>query len=98
MRTIRDAARNLRARLSRTILTVAGIAIGILALVVVGSLAERLHEIVARSTAINAGTVFAIIDTGTLERAGPAKLRGIARTLAALDGVAAVVPEVALPY
>jgi ABC-type antimicrobial peptide transport system permease subunit len=61
MRAIVDGVRNLRARPTRTVLTVAGIAIGILALVVVGSLAERLHEIVARSTALNAGTVFAVV-------------------------------------
>jgi putative ABC transport system permease protein len=79
-------------------LTIAGISIGILALVVVGSLAERLHEIVARSTALNAGTVFAIIDYGTLERGDSAALHRLDRALLRLDGVAAVVPEVALPY
>ncbi len=85
-------------RATRTVLTVAGIAIGILALVVVGSLAERLAEIVARSTAVNAGTIFAVVerrvliagDTATVRRDGPALQR--------LPGVASVVPEVVLPY
>ena len=85
-------------RTTRTLLTVAGIAIGILALVVVGSLAERLAEIVARSTAVNAGTIFAVVerrvliagDTATVRRDGPALQR--------LPGVASVVPEVVLPY
>jgi len=45
---MRDALRNLRNRPARTCLTIAGIAIGILALVVVGSLAERLQTIVSR--------------------------------------------------
>jgi putative ABC transport system permease protein len=58
---------------------------------VVGSLAARLHEIVERSTALNAGTVFALIDDVPAgRRAGHA--------LARLDGVAAVVPEIVLPY
>ena len=43
-----NALRDLASRPARTFFTVAGIAIGILALTVVGSLAERLHTIVAR--------------------------------------------------
>lgn len=98
MRAIVDAVRNLRGRPARTALTVAGIAIGILALVVVGSLAERLHEIVARSTALNAGTVFAVIDESLLARGDSAAVRRAGIALAHLDGVARVVPEVVLPY
>jgi putative ABC transport system permease protein len=93
-----EALRNLRGRPGRTLLTVAGIAIGILALVVVGSLAERLHEIVGRSMAINGGTVFALIDDAVLVRGDEQTVRRAARALARLDGVAQIVPEVVLPY
>jgi putative ABC transport system permease protein len=93
-----DAFRHLWGRPARTSLTVAGIAIGILALVVVGSLAERLHEIVGRSMAINAGTVFAVIDDAELARADAPTLQRLGRALTRLDGVAAIVPEVVLPY
>jgi putative ABC transport system permease protein len=93
-----EALRNLRGRPGRTSLTVAGIAIGILALVVVGSLAERLHEIVGRSMAVNGGTVFALIDDAVLMRGDESTVRRAGRALARLDGVAEVVPEVVLPY
>ena len=98
MRAILDAFRNLRGRPSRTSLTVAGIAIGILALVVVGSLAERLHEIVGRSMAVNAGTVFAVIDESVLARGDAAEVRRAGLELAGVPGVAQIVPEVVLPY
>ncbi len=65
---------------------------------VVGSLAERLHEIIARSTALNAGTVFAVIDETLLARGDAAGVRRAGAALMRLDGVAAVVPEVVLPY
>jgi putative ABC transport system permease protein len=93
------ALRQLRARLARTVLTVSGIAIGIVALVVVGSLAEQLHLIVSRSTALNRGAIFAIA-RGTDLSSGEAKAR-VDRAVAqirALRGVAAVVPEVIVPY
>ncbi len=94
-----SALRDLASRPARTFFTVAGIAIGILALTVVGSLAERLHTIVARSTSLNTDIVFANIQRSvlisptareTVQRAY-AKLKG-------LDGVRAAVPEVILPY
>lgn len=88
----------MRGRAVRTTLTVAGIAIGILALVVVGSLAERLAEIVARSTQLNAGTIFAIIERRVLIGGNDATIRRDGETLAHLPGVARVVPEVVLPY
>ena len=93
-----DALRTLFGRPARTALTVAGIAIGILALVVVGSLAERLHEIVGRSMAINAGTVFAVIDEGVLARGDTAAVRRSGGALQRMRGVEAIVPEVVLPY
>lgn len=99
MRPILDALRNLRSRPSRTFFTVAGIAIGILALTMVGSLAERLHTIVARSTSLNDGTIFAVIDRGTLaDPSARPLIEHAAVKLRALDGVRAIVPEVVLPY
>jgi putative ABC transport system permease protein len=98
MRAVRDALLHLRGRATRTFFTVAGIAIGILALVVVGSLAERLHVIVARSSALNAGTIFAVIAPEVLARGDAAAVRRAGRELAHLPGVAAVAPEVVLPY
>ena len=97
MRAIRDALLHLRGRATRTFFTVAGIAIGILALVVVGSLAERLHEIVARSTALNQGTIFAVIAPDVLARGDAAAIRRAGTALARLPGVSAVVPEIVLP-
>ncbi len=94
-----NALRDLASRPARTFFTVAGIAIGILALTVVGSLAERLHTIVARSTALNTGIVFANIQRSTL--IAPDARRSIAAAyehLRALDGVRAAVPEVIVPY
>ncbi len=93
------ALRQLRARLARTVLTVSGIAIGIVALVVVGSLAEQLHTIVSRSTALNRGAIFAIARGADLT-SGDAKVR-VDRAIGqirAMSGVAAVVPEVIVPY
>jgi len=91
--------RQLRSRLARTTLTVAGIAIGIVALVVVGSLAERLQTIVARSAALSGGAIFAF--SPPRELAGPdaaARMRRRIRQVERFAGVAGVVPEVVVPY
>ncbi len=91
--------RQLRARLARTALTVSGIAIGILALVVVGSLAEQLHRIVSRSTALNRGAIFAIA-RGSELASGDARSR-VDRAIGqirGLSGVRGIVPEVIVPY
>lgn len=94
-----DVLRELAARPARTALTAAGIAIGILALVVVGSLAVRLHQIVARSTALNGDVLFATVRRSVLADADPrARLRDAYRRLQRLDGVRTVVPEIVLPY
>lgn len=98
MRSAIDAFLILWSRPARTSLTVAGIAVGILALVVVGSLAERLHEIVSRSIALNSNTVFATIDQRVLAGGNSVSVERAGRSLAHLDGVAQVVPEVVLPY
>jgi putative ABC transport system permease protein len=93
------ALRDLASRPARTFFTVAGIAIGILALTVVGSLAERLHTIVARSTALNTDIVFANIQRSVL--ISPDARRTVERAyakLTALDGVRAAIPEVIVPY
>jgi len=95
--TIGPVLRNLRSRALRTTLTAAGIAIGILALVVVGGLAERLHTIVAGSSALNTGAIFAfapVADNGP-ERGSLERSAALIRRFA---GVRGVVPEVILPY
>ena len=91
--------RNLRSRLARTTLTVAGIAIGIVALVVVGSLAERLQTIVSRSTALNTGAIFAFGTGRELYAPGAAaRMRHSVDQIAHFSGVRGVVPEVVVPY
>jgi putative ABC transport system permease protein len=93
------AIRQLRARLGRTMLTVSGIAIGIVALVVVGSLAEQLHLIVGRSTALNRGAIFAIARGADLTSADArARVDRAMAQIRALRDVRAVVPEVIIPY
>lgn len=91
---------NLRSRALRTALTVGGIAIGIIALVVVGSLAERLQTIVGRSSALNTGTIFAV-STG-FDRDGNAavadSLERAARQIRGFRGVRDVIAEVIVPY
>lgn len=91
--------RNLRSRLARTSLTVAGIAIGILALVVVGSLAERLQTIVSRSAALNSGAIFAFGNGRELYGAGAqARMRRNVEVARRSAGVRGVVSEVVVPY
>jgi putative ABC transport system permease protein len=89
--------RNLRSRALRTSLTASGIAIGILALVVVGGLAERLHTIVASSNALNTNAIFAFAPIS--EQLGRSNsLDRAAATIRGFSGVRGVVPEVILPY
>ncbi len=91
--------RDLASRPARTFFTAAGIAVGILALTVVGSLAERLHTIVTRSTALNTGVIFASVQRAALLAPdAPATIRRAYAKLAALDGVRAAIPEVIVPY
>ena len=94
-----NALRDLASRPARTFFTVAGIAIGILALTVVGSLAERLHMLVARSSTLNTGLVFTSIQRSLLTAPNARRSVEVAyRHLLALDGVRAAVPEVIVPY
>lgn len=96
---MRDALRNLRSRPARTALTVAGIAIGILALVVVGALAEQLQTIVSRSAALNGSAIFAFANGRTLySKDAEARMRSNVARIARFPGVRAVVPEVVLPF
>jgi len=91
--------RNLRARAGRSILTIAGIAIGILALVVVGSLAERLGTIVTRSTGLNNGAIFALATRGDLISGEQSdRVNAAVAKIRSFSGVHAIVPEVILPY
>jgi putative ABC transport system permease protein len=91
---------NLRSRALRTALTVGGIAIGIIALVVVGSLAERLQMIVGRSNALNTNEVFAV--SSGFDRDGSVAaadaLNRAARRIRTFTGVRDVVAEVIVPY
>ncbi|MGB8266380.1 MAG: FtsX-like permease family protein [Candidatus Velthaea sp.] len=89
--------RNLRGRALRTSLTATGIAIGILALIVVGGLAERLHTIVAGSNALNTGAIFAFAPVTDLVTGGGTLDRS-AEMIRRFAGVRGVVPEVVLPY
>jgi putative ABC transport system permease protein len=91
--------RDLSSRPARTFFTAAGIAVGILALTVVGSLAERLHTIVARSTALNTNIVFAQVRRTTLfTPEAPATIRRAYTRLRELPDVRSVIPEVIVPY
>ncbi len=78
-------------------MTIAGIAIGMLALTVVGALAERLHTIVARSTAIS-DTILAFPPRGALILELDAKTRATLATLESDRDVRGVYPEIILPY
>lgn len=65
----------------------------------VGSLAERLQTIVARSAALSGGAIFAF--SPPRELAGPdaaARMRRRIRQVERFAGVAGVVPEVVVPY
>lgn len=93
------ALRDLASRPARTFFTAAGIAVGILALTVVGSLAERLHTIVARSTALNTNIVFAQVRRTTLFAPdAPVTIRRAYARLRELSDVRSVIPEVIVPY
>jgi putative ABC transport system permease protein len=91
--------RQLSARPIRSALTISGIAIGIIALVVVGSLAEQLHRIVAHSTALNRGAIFAIARGSDLaDGSARSRVDRAIGQIRAMRGVRAVVPEVIVPY
>lgn len=91
--------RNLLERPLRSSLTIAGIGIGILALIVVGALAERLHTIVARSSAISNGIVFAEVQPRlAFDPNAQAQIANSIGEIRTYAGVRDVLPEVILPY
>ena len=93
------ALRDLASRPARTFFTAAGIAVGILALTVVGSLAERLQTIVARSTSTNTDIVFAQVRRTTLFAPdAPLTVRRAYARLRELGDARTVIPEVIVPY
>ncbi len=85
--------RNLARRRLRTALTVSGITIGIWALVVFGSMADKISSIVAMGSDYYAGKIVVTDKSGGLSGDGPMAIV-LADDIAALDGVAAAVPGV----
>lgn len=91
------AVRSLLRRPARTLLTVLGIAIGIMALVTVGALASQLRRVVDSSEAIGRGIVLAFVQPDALSRMPSAAVR-LGRRLRDIPDVAGVVPEIILPF
>jgi putative ABC transport system permease protein len=89
--------RSLRRQSVRTALTVAGIAIGIMALVTVGALSAQLRRIVQRSESIGHGIVLAYIQPSAMRTLG-AHLPELRSRLAHTAGVRAAIPEIIVPY
>ena len=88
--------RNLSRRKLRTGLTVAGITIGIWALVVFSSMAAKMDSLVSGGSRYYADKVVVTSSGGSLGAALPMKLATLG-TIAALDGVDVVVPSVSTP-
>lgn len=88
----------LRNRLARTVMTVAGIAIGILALTVVGALAERIQTIVLHSTSFSTRTILAFAPHGALYADLTPELKRAMSRIQADPDVASVYREIILPY
>jgi ABC-type transport system, involved in lipoprotein release, permease component len=85
--------RNLARRRLRTALTVTGITIGIWALVVFGSMANKISSIVAMGSDYYAGKIVVTDKSGGASARSPMEI-GLADDIAALDGVAVAVPGV----
>lgn len=85
--------RNLGRRKVRTTLTILGITIGIWALVVFGSMANKINSLVAGGSEFYAGKVTASAKGGAMGFGSPVALSAADR-IAALDGVDVVVPSV----
>ncbi|MDQ6781415.1 MAG: ABC transporter permease [Candidatus Eremiobacteraeota bacterium] len=88
--------RNLLRQPVRSALTVAGIAIGVLALTVVGALSSQLSRIVTRSERVQ-NAVLAFVQQSAVARLHNRR-RQLQAQLSHVDGVAAVIPEVIVPY
>jgi putative ABC transport system permease protein len=91
MRVVRDLGR----RKLRSTLTITGIAIGIMALVVFGSMANKISALVAGGTTYYKDKVTVSAQGGTMGLGGPLAI-SLAPELAKLPGVDVVVPEVSL--
>ena len=85
--------RNLARRRLRTALTITGITIGIWALVVFGSMANRISSIVAIGSDYYAGKIVVTDKAGGLSGDSPMAI-ALADDIAAIGGVAAAVPGV----
>jgi hypothetical protein len=83
--------RNLARRRLRTALTVTGITIGIWALVVFGSMANKISSIVAIGSDYYAGKIVVTDKSGGLSGDSPMAI-ALVDDIAAIDGVAAAVP------
>ncbi|MBC5824777.1 MAG: ABC transporter permease [Candidatus Eremiobacteraeota bacterium] len=89
--------RSLLRRPSRTLLTILGIAIGVMALVTVGALAAQLRRVVSRSEAASQGVVLAFVAPEAFPRI-EAQLPRLSKQLSRIPGVEGAVPEVVLPF
>ena len=85
--------RNLARRRLRTALTITGITIGIWALVVFGSMANKISSIVAIGSDYYAGKIVVTDKSGGLSGDSPMAI-ALVDDIAAIDGVAAAVPGV----
>lgn len=88
--------RNLARQPARSALTILGIAIGVLALVVVGALSTQLSRIVSRSQQVQ-DAVLAFVQQSAAARLQNHR-KQIQSQLLRIDGVRAVIPEVVVPY
>ena len=88
--------RNLARRRLRTGLTILGITIGIWALVVFGSMANRINDMVNKGSAFyNSGAVSVWGGGGNVPKSNPIDI-SLANKIAALPGVDVVVPGVSM--
>ena len=85
--------RNLARRRLRTALTITGITIGIWALVVFGSMANKISSIVAIGSDYYAGKIVVTDKSGGLSGDSPMAI-ALVDDIAAIDGVAAAVPGI----
>jgi putative ABC transport system permease protein len=93
---IAPVLRNLARQRVRSALTILGIAIGMMALVVVGALSQQLARIVQRSETLQ-GVVLAFVQQSAVARL-KTRRHELETRLLHTEGVAKVVPEVVLPF
>ncbi|MBC5808695.1 MAG: ABC transporter permease [Candidatus Eremiobacter antarcticus] len=93
---ISPVLRNLARQRVRSALTILGIAIGMMALVVVGALSQQLARIVQRSETLQ-GVVLAFVQQSAVARL-KTRRHELETRLLHTEGVVKVVPEVVLPF